>query len=107
MWSRDIEKNKSLKYRPRNLSFVTADYSFLNFLIGADFRYWSRVEEIDNELIDLGLVPDGENRVAVYVLDLRAGYNFSDSGLPLRMNFNANNIFNYNYVELDRKSCPD
>ena len=106
LWSRDLEKNKSLKYRPRQLSFVTAEYSFSDFILGADFRYWSRVEEIDKELIDLGLVPDGENRVAVYVLDLRAGYNFSDLGLPLRMNFNANNIFNYNYVELIGNLAP-
>jgi len=106
LWSRDLEKYKSLKYRPRHLSFVTAEYSFSDFMLGADFRYWSRVEEIDKELIDLGLVPDGENRVAVYVLDLRAGYNFSDLGLPLRMNFNANNIFNYNYVELIGNLAP-
>lgn len=106
LWSRDLEKNKSLKYRPRNLSFVTAEYSILDFLIGSDFRYWSRVEEIDKELIDLGLVPDGENRVAVYVLDLRAGYNFSNLGMPLRMNFNANNILNYNYVELIGNLAP-
>ncbi len=106
LWSRDLEKNKSLKYRPRNLSFVTADYSFLNFLIGADFRFWSRVEEIDKELIDLGLVPDGENRVAVYVLDLRVSYNFANLGLPLRMNANANNVFNYNYIELIGNLAP-
>jgi len=106
LWSRDIEKKKALKYRPRNLSYFTADYSFLDFLLGADFRYWSRVEEIDTELIDLGLVPDGEIRAAVYVLDLRAGYNLSNLGLPLRMNFNANNIFNYNYVELIGNLAP-
>lgn len=106
LWSRDLEKNKSLKYRPRHLSLVTVDYAFLDFLLGADFRYWSRVEQIDKELIDLGLVPDGESRVAVYVLDLRAGYNFSKLGLPLRMNFNANNIFNYNYVELIGNLAP-
>ena len=106
LWSRDLEKKKSLKYRPRQLSFVTADYSFLDFLLGIDLRYWSRVEEIDTELIDLGLVPDGENRAAVYVLDLRAGYNFSNLGLPIRMNFNANNIFNYNYVELIGNLAP-
>ena len=72
LWSRDLEKGKSLKYRPRNLSFVSMDYSLFDILLGADFRYWSRVEEIDTELIDLGLVPEGENRVAVYVLDLES-----------------------------------
>ncbi len=106
LWSRDLEKNKSLKYRPRHTSFVTMDYSVLDILLGADFRYWSRVEEIDTELIDLGLVPDGDNRVSVYVLDLRAGYSFASLGLPLRINLNANNIFNYNYVELIGNLAP-
>jgi iron complex outermembrane receptor protein len=106
LWSRDLEKNKALKYRPRNTSYLTAEYSFLDILLGADYRYWSRVEEIDEELIDLGLVPDGENRVAVYVLDLRANYNLSSLGLPLNLNFNANNIFQYNYVELIGNLAP-
>lgn len=106
LWSRDIDNNKALKYRPRNTSFFTIDYSLTNFLIGADFRYWSRVEEIDDELIDLGLVPDGENRVAVYVLDLRTSYNFAQLGLPLRANLNANNVLNYNYVELIGNLAP-
>jgi iron complex outermembrane receptor protein len=75
-------------------------------LFGADFRYSSRVEEIDTELIDLGLVPDGDLRVPIYVFDLRVSYNFSNLGLPLRMNLNANNIFHYNYVELIGNIAP-
>lgn len=106
LWSRDLQKNKALRYRPRNASIFTAEYSLLNFLVGADFRYWSRVEEIDTDLIDLGLVPDGNSRVTVYVLDLRAGYNFSSIGLPIKVNFNANNILNYNYVELIGNLAP-
>lgn len=106
LWSRDIEQNKSLKYRPRNLSFITVDYSLQDFLFGIDFRYWSRVEEIDYELIDLGLVPDGENRVAVFVLDFRVGYNLTKLGLPLRFIMNANNVLNYNYVELIGNLAP-
>ncbi|NWF89504.1 MAG: TonB-dependent receptor [Ignavibacteriaceae bacterium] len=106
LWSRDIEKKKSLKYRPRNFSLISADYLLRNLLIGTDFKFWSKVEEIDFDLIDLGLVPDGENRVAVYVLDLRASYNLVAAGLPLRINLNANNVLNYNYVELIGNLAP-
>lgn len=106
LWSRDLEMKKSLKYRPKNLSLASIDYSLSDVLLGVDFRYWSRIEEIDTELIDLGLVPEGENRVAVYVLDFRAAYSFTNIGLPLRINFNANNIFNYNYVELIGNLAP-
>jgi outer membrane receptor for ferrienterochelin and colicins len=100
LWARDIEEMKALKYRPHHLGYAKLDYLFDNFELGADFRYWSRVEEIDYELIDLGLIPNGDLRVAVYVLDLRASYNLLSLGIPLKAYFNINNALNYNYVEL-------
>jgi outer membrane receptor protein involved in Fe transport len=71
-----------------------------NFDFGIDFRFWSKVEKIDEELVDLGIVTDGNLRVPAYVTDLRAGYNFISAGLPVRIFVNVKNIFNYNYVEL-------
>jgi outer membrane receptor protein involved in Fe transport len=100
LWARDIEEKKALKYRPRHLGYAKLDYLFDQFEFGADFRYWSKVDEIDYELIDLGLVPNGDLRVAVYVLDLRASYNLFSLGIPVKAYFNANNVLNYNYVEL-------
>ncbi|GBD88356.1 vitamin B12 transporter BtuB precursor [bacterium BMS3Abin03] len=100
LWARDIEENKALKYRPRNMFYSNLDFTIYNFEFGIDFRYWSRVEEIDQELIELGLVPDGELRVPVYVTDLRAGYNLISLGLPVNLYLNVKNILNYNYVEL-------
>lgn len=106
LWSRDLEKQKLLKYRPKNTSGVSVEFMLDNLSAGADFRYWSRVEEIDQELIDLGLVPDGEKRVAVYVLDLHASLSFNIYNLPLRTFFNVNNLLNYNYVELIGNLAP-
>ena len=106
LWARDIQKKKFLKYRPRHLALAGVEYSFAGAEFGADFRFWSKVEEIDFELIDLGLVPDGELRTDVAVLDLRAGYNFINSGLPLRVFLNLKNAFNYNYVELIGNLAP-
>jgi iron complex outermembrane receptor protein len=100
LWARDIEEKKALKYRPRHTFNCRVEFSLGDFLSGADFRYWSRVEEIDEELINLGLIPDGELRVEVFVLDLRVGYNFNLVDIPLRVFLNANNVLNYNYVEL-------
>jgi outer membrane receptor for ferrienterochelin and colicins len=100
MWARDIERNKFLKYRPRHLAGGGIEYKINNFQAGADVRYWSRVEEIDFELIDLGLVPDGDSRVEVFVVDLRGGYDFNIGELPLKIYLNINNLLNYNYVEL-------
>jgi iron complex outermembrane receptor protein len=106
LWSRDIERKNALKYRPRHMGIASAVYSILNIETGIDFRYFSRFDEIDNELVELGLVPDGDKRVDSYVVDLRAGYNFISSGAPLRIFFNAKNIFNYNYVELIGNIAP-
>jgi outer membrane receptor for ferrienterochelin and colicins len=107
LWARNLNTNEPLKYRPRNTVYASVDYflpigeASLNKLnIGIDFRYWSRVEKIDEELINLGLVPDGNLRVPVHVFDFRTSYGFNFFDIPLKLFFNVKNIFNYNYVEL-------
>jgi iron complex outermembrane receptor protein len=104
--ARDIEKERALKYRPRHIFSSGINYKFLSFDIGADFRYWSKVEEIDDELITLGLVPDGEVRDEVLVLDLTTGYGFSLANVPVRLSLTANNVLNYYYVELIGNVAP-
>jgi len=96
--ARDLHKHKALKYRPRHLFVGSLDYYFKELNVGADFRYWSRVEEIDEELVRI--VNDGDLRVTAYVLDLRTSYNLNSIGIPASIFLNANNVLNYNYVEL-------
>jgi iron complex outermembrane receptor protein len=98
--SKDIAKNLTLKYRPKH-SF-TGSLEFTNWHIGVGlfFRYSSRVEQIDNELIDLGIVRDGELRVPVYQTDLNFTYDLFSFNIPAKVFLNINNLFNYNYVEL-------
>lgn len=96
--ARDLHKHKALKYRPRHLFVGSLDYYFRNLNVGADFRFWSRVEEIDDELVRI--VNDGDLRAAAYVLDLRTSYNLNSIGIPASIFLNANNVLNYNYVEL-------
>ncbi|MCU0407300.1 MAG: TonB-dependent receptor [Ignavibacteriaceae bacterium] len=100
MWARDLETGKALRYRPRHIFYSGLDLSKWNFDFGINFRYTSRVEEIDEELIDLGVVVDGDLRVPIYTTDMNFGYNFISMGLPLNLYLNVKNIFNYNYVEL-------
>ena len=106
LWARDLQLNQALKYRPRNSVTASMDYIFNNFDFGTDFKYWSRVEEMDFELVDLGLLKDGRDRVAVYVLDLRAGCELEFLGVPLKAELNINNVLNYNYVELIGNLAP-
>ena len=88
------------------MAYASLDYSFLNFDVGADYRYSSKVEEIDYQLINLGIVKDGNKRVEIKVLDLRAGCKLSIIGVLAKINFNVNNVFNYNYVELIGNLAP-
>ncbi len=104
--SKDIELKKPLKYRPKHSIVSSIEFSKDFYELGIDFRYSSRVDRIDNELVDLGLVPDGDKRVAIYVLDARAGANLFSYNVPLRIFFNANNILNYNYVEMIGNIAP-
>ena len=106
LWARDLQLNQALKYRPRNSVTASLDYLLNNFDFGADFRYWSRVEKMDFELVDLGLLKDGRMRVPVYVLDLRANSSLDIFGIPGKISINANNILNYNYVELIGNLAP-
>lgn len=106
LWARDINLNKALKYRPKNSIYIKTDYSLGNLEFGVDFRYWSRVEEIDNELVDYNIIHDGNKRVPVYVLDLRTGYNLLSLGFPGKIYLNINNLLNYNYVEIIGNLSP-
>jgi iron complex outermembrane receptor protein len=106
LWARDIQQHIALKYRPRHQLNASISLDLAGFELGSDFRYWSKVEQMDFELVDLGLIEDGRVRVPVYVIDFRAGYNFSDLGFPARIFFNLNNALNYNYVELIGNIAP-
>jgi iron complex outermembrane receptor protein len=100
LWARDLETRKALRYRPRHVFYSGLDFRKWNFDFGINFRYTSRVEEIDDELVDLGIVIDGDLRVPVYTTDVRLGYNLFSFEIPLNLYLNIKNIFNYNYVEL-------
>jgi iron complex outermembrane receptor protein len=96
----NIKEDKFMNYRPRHLLYISAAYNPFPFEIALNFRYWSKVEKIDEELVEVGLIPDGELRVPVFVTDLRIGYSLLSIGYPITFYLNVKNIFNYNYVEL-------
>jgi len=75
-------------------------------MAGADFRYISRVDRIDDELVDLGIVPDGDERVPIYVTDARLGVDLGFVRLPISLTLNVMNVFQHNYVELIGNIMP-
>ncbi len=106
LWARDIENDTFLKYRSRHNLVTRLNLYPGIFVLGADFRFASKVEEIDWELVEFGLVKDGDARVDIYVLDLRGGVNLFSLNIPGRVFLNFNNILNYNYVEMIGNLSP-
>jgi outer membrane receptor protein involved in Fe transport len=85
-----------LAFRPRHLLTLGADYSLGALGVGADLRYASRVERIELE----GFVDS--RRVAVKVLDLRAGWRRG----PIEMRLLAANVLNYIYNLVPQTLAP-
>ena len=108
LWARNLTDNKAMKYRPRHSLFGQLQVTPSPFEIAVDFRFASRVEEIDDLIAKppLALVVDGDLRVPVYVTDVSLGYNFLLNSIPAKIYLNAKNIFNYNYVEFIGNIAP-
>ena len=100
--------NKPMKYRPKNMLYASFDYSPYPFDIGIRFRYSSKVEAIDDALVQppIALIPDGDLMVPVYVFDATLGYHFYLYSVPVKIYINGKNIFNYNYVEFIGNLAP-
>jgi len=95
----DLTTHDLLKYRPRHLLYTSATARIGPFTAGADFRYLSEVDRIDIELVQLGIIPDGDELVPIHVADFRIGADFSFGGIPCTATVNVNNAFQHNYVE--------
>lgn len=96
----DLSEDAILKYRPKHIFYANASAGYKLFSIGADFRFISKYERID-ELLKI-VVPDAEERVPIYVVDVRFGLNFN----KLKIIFNINNLLQYNYVEIVGNLAP-
>ena len=64
------------------------------------------MDNVDVELINLGIIPDGDARVDILVTDFRLGCDLAFTGLPLMMTMNVNNAFQRNYIELIGNIAP-
>jgi outer membrane receptor for ferrienterochelin and colicins len=95
-----------LKYRPRHLLYTNATARMGPFSLGGDFRYVSRVDQIDTEFVQLGIIPDADERVDIFVTDFRAGFDFSFADIPVSATFEVNNAFQRNYIELIGNLMP-
>ncbi len=90
----DLDTKETLAYRPRHLltSGITLSYSI--FETGLDYRYISKLENVK--------VYPKDDRVAQKVWDARFSVNISGYSLA----FNINNLFQYNYLQIERNIAP-
>ena len=106
LWPEDLNEHTVLKFRPRHLFFGTTSLTLGPFRSSVDYRFVSRIERIDENLVQLAPIIQGDERVPIHVFDVRTSYRLTGFGLPLRVGFNVNNVFNYRYVELIGNLAP-
>ncbi len=90
----DRDTKQTLAYRPRHLFTSGMTLSFSIFEAGVDFRYVSRLERVK--------VYPNDDRVAQKVWDARIGAKV----LGFNLAFNINNLFQYNYWQIERNIGP-
>ncbi len=102
---RDLTLDETLKYRSKFLWYNRIYIPIGDFELQADYRYISRVENVDQRL--LIYIPDADARVAAHVLDARVIWNFKGiAELPIRFTINAKNLLDYYYTEMVGNLAP-
>lgn len=96
---RDLSLNQTLKYRSKILWYSGIIIPLPYAEMQVDYRYLSRVENVDPSL---GLqMKDYDARVPVHVLDIRLSVKLQNIiGVPFNLRINCNNILNYYYTEV-------
>lgn len=99
------DDEKTLKYRSKFLWYNHMVLPLGQFELQADYRFKSRVENIDKRL-SIG-IKDIEARVEVHVLDLRFVYKMKQStNLPIKLILFADNALDYYYTEMVGNLAP-
>jgi iron complex outermembrane receptor protein len=99
MAPRDLVEQATLRFRHNvqwNTRLILTPLAHVQ--LNADYRFLSRVERIDDRIVQLGLVPDGDARVPIHVLDVRLLWDVPLS-VPVRLTLNVRNALDYYYTE--------
>ncbi|MEX1275705.1 MAG: TonB-dependent receptor [Bacteroidota bacterium] len=103
---RDLSNQTILQFRPKHILYSSATISYGSLHLSTDIRYVSRIERIDENLVQFAPIPQGEQRVPISVADVRASYDLGELGVPVRIGLNVTNVTNYHYVELIGNLAP-
>ena len=97
VYPRDVTLNDYLKYRPRHLLYLHSRWLVSFLTIGADYRFISRYDRIDDKLV--AIIPDAEVRGNAHVVDVRLETDFLFNMMPLRLSLQLNNLLQYHYID--------
>jgi iron complex outermembrane receptor protein len=94
---RDLNLHETLKYRSKFTWYTRLIVPVSFFEFQADFRYASKMENIDNLLT--GFIKDGDARTDMRSLDVRfIVYGSKLFDYPIIISLNASNVLNYYYT---------
>ena len=102
--NKTFDESEYLKYRPRHLLYTNAYWKYKNFTIGFDYRFISEYDKIDEEFASI--VTDGNEKIAVHVVDIRISQLFKLGNFPVKTSFQINNLLQYNYIDLIGSIAP-
>ena len=101
---RDVDFDRYLTYRPRHLLYNSIAWSRGLFQCGLDYRYISKYDRIDESFALI--IKDAEERVDAHIVDARIVFTLPFSGEDLKLSLQANNLLQYNYVDLVGSVAP-
>ncbi|HDL18521.1 MAG TPA: TonB-dependent receptor [Bacteroidetes bacterium] len=87
--------SSTLAYRPKHLFQASINGRYRQFLLGLDYRYISRFDEVLAYINDI--------RIDQRVIDI---YFEAQLSTNLQLSVRANNLLNYNYTEVERNLAP-
>lgn len=104
VYARDIMLNDYLKYRPRHLMYLHSRWLVSFLTLGADYRFISRYDRIDDRLT--ALIPDADAYGNAHVVDVRLETDFRFNSIPLLVTLQLNNILQYHYIDQIASIAP-
>ena len=90
----DLDTGETLAYRPRHLFTSGLTFSYSIAEAGIDYRYVSRLEKVE--------VYPNDDRASQKVWDGRIAAHL----MGFKFSFNINNMFQYNYIQIERNIAP-
>ncbi|MBI2793414.1 MAG: TonB-dependent receptor [Ignavibacteria bacterium] len=106
MLPKDLILNETLKYRNNILWYTLGSWTpFESLEFQAEYRFQSRVQNIDNRLVLF--IPDAGARVAAHVVDLRLFWTIRNwYSQTIRIGLVGRNVFDYYYTEAVANLSP-